>query len=146
MKYDPSCIGQPCPTSHDAHPTKPLPMVKEQARPQGVVTYMSPATRIKVTRNVDHLISKGSKVKLQQHVLDLLILAFSSLVVSVWSLDWPPKKGFDRLIQFWSQCFYTGHISDNLVRQGTFILHRGGSSSDHLTTQRYQPLNICRRI
>ena len=36
MRDDPSYIGQPCPTSYDAHQTNSLHMVKEQARQQGV--------------------------------------------------------------------------------------------------------------
>ena len=46
---------------------------------------------------LEHLIFKGSKVKLQPCVLDLLILAVQR---SPWSA---PQKGFDHLIQFWSR-------------------------------------------
>ena len=42
---------------------------------------------------------QGSKVKLQLCVLDCWFLA---VLRSPWSLDRPPQKGFDRLIQFWS--------------------------------------------
>ena len=54
---------------------------------------------------------QGSKVKLQLHILDPLILAVRR---SPWSLNQPPKRALVHLLNFnpGFKCFYTGHISD----------------------------------
>ena len=96
---------------------------------QGVVTYMSPvealATVIKFfdrqkvcliawlfpSEALDRLISRGSKVTLQPHIVDCWFLAVWR---SPWSLDRPPKRALIVWFNFdpGGKRFYTGHISD----------------------------------
>ena len=99
--------------------------------PATVVTYMSPVeafvTAIKMfdrqkvcliawsfpSEALDHLIFKGQsqKVKLQLHILDLMILAAQR---PPWSLDCPPKRALIAWFNFdpGRKRFYTRHMSD----------------------------------